>query len=83
MAEDEAFFFTQGGTFKPSLSQKSYPLPSPFRRGLGRGGERFSREVYVWSIYLKIALNKKGLMERKNQQQVTRRCFLLRSAIAG
>jgi hypothetical protein len=67
MAEDEAFFFTQGGTFKASLLI----------------GERFSREVYVWSIYLKIALNKKGLRERKNQQQVTRRCFLLRSAIAG
>ena len=31
----------RGVRIKASLSQKSYPLPSPCRRGLGRGGERF------------------------------------------
>jgi len=31
----------RGVRIKASLRQKSYPLPSPCRRGLGRGGERF------------------------------------------
>jgi len=35
----------KGANFKPLSAKKSYPLPSPCRRGLGRGGERFSREV--------------------------------------
>jgi len=35
------FFHGRGVRIKASLRQKSYPLPSPCRRGLGRGGERF------------------------------------------
>jgi hypothetical protein len=40
--------FFHGRGKKQSLSQlkKIDPLPSPNRRGLGRGGERFSREVF-------------------------------------
>jgi hypothetical protein len=46
MAEDEAFFSRKGEKSKPLSAKKIDPLPSPNRRGLGRGGERFSREVF-------------------------------------
>jgi len=35
----------RGLNSKPLSAKKDYPVPSPFRRGLGRGGERNGSEV--------------------------------------
>jgi hypothetical protein len=44
------FFSLKGGHSKPLSAKKVIRFPLKSRRGLGRGGERFTREVYVWSI---------------------------------